>query len=93
MMSEETIEKISWKEKFQLSRRAFVLWYREYPALFAATALYCLLNAVFPYITLYFSAQLLNELAGARQKELLIQKIVTLLAAEAVVLLDRKSVV
>ena len=50
MMSEETIEKISWKEKFQLSRRAFVLWYREYPALFAATALYCLLNAVFPYI-------------------------------------------
>lgn len=92
MMSEETIEKISWKEKFRLSRRAFVLWYREYPALFAATALYCLLNAVFPYITLYFSAQLLNELAGARQKELLIQKIVTLLAAEAVVLLLRAVV-
>lgn len=85
----EEIEKMTWKEKFWLSRRAFLLWYRECPALLASTALHCLLNAVFPYIMLYFSAQFLNELAGARQKEMLVQKIVILLAAEAVVLLLR----
>lgn len=85
----EEIEKMTWKEKFRLSRRAFLLWYRECPALFASTALHCLLNAVFPYITLYFSAQFLNELAGARQKQMLVQKIVILLVAEAVVLLLR----
>lgn len=55
----EEIEKMTWKEKFWLSRRAFLLWYRECPALLASTALHCLLNAVFPYIMLYFSAQLL----------------------------------
>ncbi len=85
----EEIEKMTWKEKFWLSRRAFLLWYRECPALLASTALHCLLNAVFPYIMLYFSAQFLNELAGAWQKEMLVQKIVILLAAEAVVLLLR----
>ncbi|MDE6619388.1 MAG: ABC transporter ATP-binding protein/permease [Lachnospiraceae bacterium] len=85
-------EKMTWKEKVRLNRRAFSIWYREYPALFVSTALYSLLNTVFPYITLYFSAQLLNELAGARRKELLIQKIVILLTAEAVVLLIRAVV-
>lgn len=85
-MKEED-EKMNWKEKMQLNRRALVLWYRECPTVFVSTALYSLLNAVLPYITLYFSAQILNELAGARQKELLMRKVLTLLAVEAVVLL------
>ncbi|MDE5823179.1 MAG: hypothetical protein K2H91_00620 [Lachnospiraceae bacterium] len=80
-------EKMTWKEKVQLNRRAFFLWYREYPALFVSTALASLFNAVFPYVTLYFSAQLLNELAGARRREVLVQKVVILLVVEAVVLL------
>lgn len=75
------------KETFQLTKRAVCMWCREQPALFASTALYALLNAVIPYITLWFSAQILNELAGMRQRELLIQKIVTLLVVEAVLLL------
>lgn len=85
-MSEET-EKMTRKEKIQLNKRAFSIWYREYPALFVSTGIYSMLDAVFPYIILYFSAQLLNELAGARQKEILIQKIIILLSAEAFVLL------
>lgn len=85
-MSEEK-EKMTRKEKIQLNKRAFSIWYREYPALFVSTGIYSMLDAVFPYIILYFSAQLLNELAGARQKEILIQKIITLLSAEAFVLL------
>ncbi len=57
----------------------FVCSCREQPALFGSTALYALLNAVIPYITLWFTAQILNELAGTRQRGLLIQKIVALL--------------
>ena len=63
------------------------MWCREQPALFGSTALYALFNAVIPYITLWFTAQILNELAGTRQRGLLIQKIVALLVAESVLLL------
>lgn len=90
-MSEEN-EKMTWKEKIRLNKRAFVIWYKEYPALFVSTGLYSMLNAVLPYITLYFSARLLNELAGARRKEVLVQKIVILLTAEAFVLLFKAVV-
>lgn len=54
-MSEET-EKMTRKEKIQLNKRAFSIWYREYPALFVSTGIYSMLDAVFPYIILYFSA-------------------------------------
>ena len=74
-------------KKYQLMKRAVCMWCREQPALFGSTALYALLNAVIPYITLWFTAQILNELAGTRQRGLLIQKIVALLAAESVLLL------
>lgn len=80
------------KEELKLTKRAVCMWCREQPALFGSTALYALLNAVSPYITLWFSAQILNELAGMRQRELLIQKIVTLLAAESVLLLFKALV-
>lgn len=90
-MNEEK-EKMTWKEKLQLNRRAFVLWYREYPAVFVSMALYSLLNAASPYIVLYFSAQILNELAGVCRREVLIRRVVTLLAVEAVVLLLRALV-
>lgn len=72
-------------KKYQLMKRAVCMWCREQPALFGSTALYALLNAVIPYITLWFTAQILNELAGTRQRELLIQKIVALLAAKCLI--------
>lgn len=90
-MNEED-EKITWKEKLRLNRRAFVLWYREYPAVFVSMALYALLSAALPYITLYFSAQILNELAGGRQREVLVRRIATLLVVEAVMLLAKAVV-
>ena len=60
--------------------------------LFVSEALYSLLDTMLPYITLYFSAQLLNELAGARRREVLMQKIGLLITVEAVMLLCRAIV-
>lgn len=85
-------EKMTWKEKLRLNRRGYVLLYREQPALFVSMALYILLDTTLPYVMLYFSAQLLNELAGARRKELLLHKVWILLAVEAVVLLCKAVV-
>lgn len=44
------------KGAFRLTKRAVCMWFREQPALFGSAALYALLNAVIPYITLWFSA-------------------------------------
>lgn len=89
-MNEEH-ETMSWKEKMRLNKRALALWYREYPVLLVTTAVYAAINAALPYITIYFSAQILNELAGERQKELLVRRIVLLLVLEAVVLLVKAA--
>ena len=74
---DKEMEKMTWKEKLGLNVRAFSIWYREQPMLFVSEALYSLLDTMLPYITLYFSAQLLNELAGARRREVLMQKTYT----------------
>lgn len=69
-MNEEH-ETMSWKEKMRLNKRALALWYREYPVLLVTTAVYAAINAALPYITIYFSAQILNELAGNARKSFL----------------------
>ncbi len=89
---DKEMEKMTWKEKLGLNVRAFSIWYREQPMLFVSEALYSLLDTMLPYITLYFSAQLLNELAGARRREVLMQKIGLLITVEAVMLLCRAIV-
>lgn len=62
-------EKISWREAYSLNKRALCLWCREYPMLFVSTGLHSLIAALVPYLTLYFSARLLDELAGTRTLE------------------------
>lgn len=83
----EDNRKISWKENFRINRRAVWLWCREYPALFISTGLFSLTNALSPYVAIYFSAQIINELAGMKRKDLLIHYVVTLLLTEAAALL------
>lgn len=64
-------EKITLRETCSLHLRA----YREIrgycPGLFAASALCSALHTLSPYVTLYLSAQILNELSGLRRPDLL----------------------
>ncbi len=62
-------EKISWKEVYMLNKRALCLWCRECPMLFVSSGLHSIIAALIPYLTLYFSARLLDELAGTRMPE------------------------
>ncbi len=79
----EKREGLSWKEVFLLNKRAVLLWCRECPKLFISTALHSAIAALVPYLTLCFSAGLLDELAGARRREELIRWIMILLVADA----------
>lgn len=80
-------EKISWKEAYALNRRALLCWFRECPTLFISAALHSVIAALSPYLTLYFSARLLDELAGGRRPEKLAEWVLILLLAGAFVYL------
>ncbi len=78
-----TKEGISWKESYFLNKRALQIWFRENPMLFLSTGLYSAIAALTPYLPLYFSARLLDELAGARRGQMLGRWVMILLLSEA----------
>lgn len=57
------------RETLQSTLRAYKIWNRYAPNLLTATALHSVFSALSPYVPVYFSAQILNELAGARDPE------------------------
>ncbi len=54
-----------------LWRRAFCLWWKADPRLFTSTAALLLFQTLSPYVTIYFTARLLNEITGACRREVL----------------------
>lgn len=66
-------EVCSLKETWMLYKRAILLCCREYPKQFLYVGLHALVKAGSPCFALYFTAQLLNELAGARREEELLK--------------------
>lgn len=58
-------EKLSLKEAFALNYRAFVLIGRHCPGLWLSTLLSSVMLSAAPYVGIWISARLLNELAGA----------------------------
>lgn len=64
-------KKATWKETVLCSRRAYGLLHREFPGLIAAITSYHIVSAGIPYVAIWFSAQIINELAGLRRPEVL----------------------
>ncbi len=59
-------DEIPMKEAIALHRWATKVWWKTEPKLFLTTILHSLVKSLTPYVTIWFSAQLINELAGAR---------------------------
>ena len=57
------------RETLQSTLRAYKIWNRYAPNLLTAITLHSVFSALAPYVPVYFSAQILNELAGARDPE------------------------
>ena len=60
------------KEALQLQNRAAKLLHKVSPNFFPVATLYALVSSLIPYVTVYFSAQLLQELSNNRRPEILI---------------------
>ncbi|MCM1342616.1 MAG: ABC transporter ATP-binding protein/permease [Lachnospiraceae bacterium] len=88
--SENTTVKLSAKETIKLYIRALKTVWKHFPNYLLSTVLSSLLKAVSPYITLYFSACFLDELAGMRRTEVLFRWVLLVLAMSvAASLLER----
>lgn len=59
------------KEAIKIHRKAFADVHRLCPKLFPSILLYSLVEAVSPYVTIYLSARLIDELAGLRRPSVL----------------------
>ena len=75
--------KASWRETVSLSRRAFSLWYQRHPALILSATAYIAVHSATPYIAIWFSARIIDELAGQRDIERLLQLVLLTLGITA----------
>ena len=72
-------DKVTLKETFQIHWRAYKDVRHLCPGVFAVTAIHSIAKAITPYVTVFFSARIIDELALARRTEELIRLVVTAL--------------
>ena len=72
-------DKVTLKETFQIHWRAYKDVSHLCPGVFAVTAIHSIAKAISPYVAVFFSARIINELAGLRQMDELVSLVVTAL--------------
>ena len=82
-------DKISWKEILWLNYRAFLVFYKQYPQMMLSRIIFMIWTALTPYISIYLSALLIEELAGTRNAQKLKELvIITLLSTVGIALIS-----
>ncbi len=82
MRNKESIA--GFRETLRSTLRSYKLWHQYAPQLLPSMVSYCAVSGLAPYVTIYFSSQILNELAGARDpKRLLFLAVLTVLLTAA----------
>ena len=69
MLTMEKNKKKSWKETIRLNRRGLSYFCRSCPQILLSQTLYGIWTALAPYVGIYFSAQVIQELAGQRDPQ------------------------
>ncbi len=68
-MKEQNTNQMSTRQVIEIHRRAIGDMQKMCPYLLPSTALYAVVSGIVPYVTVFFSARILNELAGQRRPE------------------------
>lgn len=77
----------SWGEMIKLNNRAFLLYYNRYPQMVVSRLLSVIWTSLTPYVGIYLSALLIDELAGGRNVRRLKYLVLLTLASAAVIAL------
>ncbi len=91
MTNKNVADKVPVREALKLNAKAFLIWWQHYPLIFVSSAIYAVVNALTPYVGIYLSAQIINELAGARELERLSRLVVVTLASTALLTLFKAA--
>lgn len=76
-------------EIIHLNKRAMAIWIKNCPQVFVSSAVYSVFSALIPYVGIYLSAQIINELAGNRNAQVLIKLVVfTLISTSLLTLIN-----
>ncbi len=62
----QSTQKISFRETLALTCRTLLLWWKTQPRIVLITVISPMIQALSPFVALYLSAQLINELTNAR---------------------------
>ena len=76
--------KMSWKEAMGLNMRVYKMWWQRHPRHIMSTGLLAVVEGLSPYAGIFLVAQIINELAGARDLNRLIFLAAILIGATAV---------
>ncbi len=80
-------ESMSWQEAMRINNRALKLLFQHYPAMMLSRLVTVVWNALTPYVSIYLSALVINELAGDRNPDRLKVLVLITLGTAALVAL------
>lgn len=80
-------EKTSFYKALKSTFRAWGLMFKRWPQRFIFSFLYSIASSAIPYVSIWFSAQFINELAGARDPEKLKMWVIWILCVDAILFL------
>jgi len=78
-------EKIPFKEAVKLSIRGYKIWWRENPAIFISTFCHRFFLAITPYVAIFFTAQIIEEIVGS-QDRIVLRNLVLMALISALIL-------
>ncbi len=82
-------KRMSWSKIFKLNNRVFRLFYKRYPQMLLSQLVNVVWTALTPYVGIFLSALIINELAGNRNRERLqLLVLITLVAAAGISLIS-----
>ena len=83
----KTKKQMPWREMLRLNNRALKLFYKRYPQMILSRLISVVWNSLTPYVSIYLSALVIDELAESRNVERLQLLVLITLASAAVIAL------
>ena len=83
----KTEKRMSWKEVFQMNIRGLKMFYERYPQMVVSRFISVIWNALTPYVGIFLSALVIDELVGNRDIQRIQTLVIITLASAAVIAL------
>jgi ABC-type multidrug transport system, ATPase and permease components len=83
-MKKKKSDSVPLKEAISLTMRGYKMWWDKSPEIFITSAICSIFDSATPYVGIYLSARIINELAGQRNPDVLTRLVLITLISAAV---------